>query len=198
MQSIKKETRNHETWLNQYGDDPKKGSRKQYEDAWRYWTQYIAPKDETWTLENLQSEDWGTHLVNFREWLSKQQKKRGKGTLSDNRTKMLANAIRGYLVHIGATLSLTKKQKLALTKIESMPEKDYPINLNVKQQLMRVADPVEDYVVCAGISFGFRAGDFIKITRGTLKPAHSYGTANSIARDYDTKRRSKSIPIYRP
>jgi len=127
-------------------------------------------KSEDWILENLSSEDWGQHLVDFRRWLSQQKKVKGKGTFSDNASKLYANAIRGYLNYVGATLSLTKAQKEALIKIESMPEKDYPFNLRVKEQLMRLANPTEDYIVSAGVSFGLRVGDFVKITRGMLEP----------------------------
>lgn len=166
MKRIRKEDRNHETWLAQYP----KGSRRQYERAWRYWEKYIEPKTEAWILDNLQSEDWGAHLVNFRRSLSQKPKHRGKGTLSDNTTKLYANSIRAYLRYVGAALSLNKTQKFTLTKIENMPETDYPFNLKVKEVLMRVADPIEDYVLCAGVSFGLRASDFIKITRGQLEP----------------------------
>jgi len=82
----------------------------------------------------------------------------------------MAALVRGYLRHIGASLSLSKTQKRELIKVESRPNIDYPLNLRVKEQLIRVADPIENYIVCAGVSFGLRIGDFLKITRGMLEP----------------------------
>lgn len=166
MQSIKKEVRDHTTWLQQY----KGGSRTQAERAWQYWKQYMEDKDEQWILNNQHTEDWAQHLVNFRRWLSKKPKQRGRGTLSDNATKTMTALVRGYLQHIGASLSLSKTQKRELIKVESRPNIDYPLNLRVKEQLIRVADPVENYIVCAGVSFGLRISDFLRITRGMLEP----------------------------
>jgi len=166
MDSIKKEVRDHTTWLQQY----KGGSRTQAKRAWYYWKEYMEDKDENWILNSLHTEDWGQHLVNFRRWLSSKPKQKGKGKLSDNATKTMAALVRGYLRHIGASLSLSKTQKRELIKVESRPNIDYPLNLRVKEQLIRVADPVENYIVCAGVSFGLRISDFLKITRGMLEP----------------------------
>lgn len=166
MESIKKERRDHDSWLDQYEG----GSRIQAKRAWRFWTVFMGDKTEKWILDNLHSEDWAQHLVNFRRRLKQQPKERGEGTLADNTTKTIANLIRAYFEHVGATVSLSKKQKEELIKVESTPNVDFPMNIRVKEQVMRVASPVEDYIVCAGISFGLRTNDFLKVTRGQLEP----------------------------
>jgi hypothetical protein len=166
MKSVKKTDHDHSTWLAQY----KGGSLNQYRRTWQYFVKFLEEKDEQWIMQNKYTEDWGAHIVNFHRWLKRQPMQRGRGKMSDNTVKTLANSLRAYFVHIGAPLSLNKIQKEELVKVESTPRVDYPFNLNVKARLLVVADPLEEYVVCAGVSFGLRIGDFLKITRGMLEP----------------------------
>lgn len=198
MQSRKKEDCNHITWISQYKENER--TLSQYNRAWRYLIKYMAnpserkavvdlenkeeekfkieldslfdsltEKYEKWIFTN-KNENWGLHLLEFHGWLKEQPKKRGKGTLSDNSAKQITNIIRGYLRHIGIVVNLNKKQKRTIMKVESMPTKDYPLNLKVKGELLKVADPVEEYVLCAGVSFGLRVSDFVTLTRGQLEP----------------------------
>jgi len=166
VKSIKKDERNHLTWLANYQDQ----SLIQYKRAWRYWEKYLGDKDEKWILENKDSEDWGAHLVNFHRWIKKQPKQRGRGTLSDNTAKVYANGIRGYLKHVGVAVGLDKVQRTEITNVESQPTLDYPFDLRVKERLLRAALSEEEYIVSAGVSFGLRVGDFRRITRGMLEP----------------------------
>ncbi len=166
MESIKLTMRNHETWLDSIG----KTSRRTYERAWDFWKKYLGDKNEEWVLEHKLSEDWGAHLLTFHRWVKKQPKTRGKGTLSDNSANQIAGAIRGYMNHVGLPISLTRAQKDELTKVESLAYKDYVMDLETKELLLRKADPVEEYIVSAGISFGLRVGDFAQLTRGLLEP----------------------------
>lgn len=164
MESKKIEDRNHETWLAGMKNN------KQYIRAYNYWLDFLEDKNEQWVLDNLTDEDWGQHLCDFRDFLGKIPKTRGEGFLSDNTTKTLVAAIRGYLKHIGAPLKLTKRQKEYLLKVESLVSLDFPFNLNVKGSLLGVSDPIEEYIVAVGVSFGLRIGDFLTITRGQLEP----------------------------
>lgn len=130
----------------------------------------MGDKDEDWILEHKTGEDWGSHLVDFNRWLKKQPKSRGTGTLSDNSAKQISGAIRGYMNHVGLSVSLTRAQKDELDKVESLQYKDYVVDLKTKEELIRKADPLEEYIVSAGISFGLRISDFVGITRGMLEP----------------------------
>jgi uncharacterized coiled-coil protein SlyX len=159
------EKRNKDTWLEQIRSNKAQSLR-----AYRYWERFLKPHDETWVLANKTSEDWGSHLVDFRDFLSRQPKQRGEGFLSDNTTKTLCNSIRAYLKHVGVTLQLTRSQKLALQKVESTPRIDFPMNIRIKEKLLSVANEVEDYIVSCGVSFGLRIGDFLTLTRGRLEP----------------------------
>jgi len=166
MKSVKKTDHNHNTWLSQC----RGGSLNQYRRAWHYFVKFLEEKDEDWIMQNKYTEDWGAHLVDFHRWLKRQLMQRGRGKMSDNTVKALTNSLRAYFGHIGAPLSLRKIQKEELVKVESTPRVDYPLNLNVKARLLGVGDPLEEYVVCAGVSFGLRIGDFLKIPRGMLEP----------------------------
>jgi len=59
---------------------------------------------------------------------------------------------------------------LEISKIESMPMRDYPFDLRTKVKLLMVANAEEEYIISAGVSFGLRVGDFLQITRGQLEP----------------------------
>lgn len=166
MESKKIAERNHLTWLAQY----KGGSRRQYERAWQYFEEFLGNKSEDWILSNLNTEDFGSHLVEFHLWLKEQKAQRGDRKLSDNTSRSISNALRGYLKHIGVPLRLTRQQKAEITKVQSMPEKDYPMSLRTKEELLRVANPIEEYVLSGGISFGLRISDFMLIRRGQLEP----------------------------
>jgi hypothetical protein len=159
MESIKKTERNHHTWLANYQGN----SLKQNKTSWKYWTQYLGTKDEDWIFENRDIEDWSSHMVNFHRWLKNKN-------LSDNTCSVRINTIRGYFKHIGIAVSFSRVQTAEICNIESSPLLDYPFNLKVKEQLLRVSDVTEEYIVSVGISFGLRVGDFSKLTRGMLEP----------------------------
>jgi hypothetical protein len=192
MESIKKTNRNHLTWLDQYVG----GSKRQNIRAWDYWQKFLGDKNEEWILDNLDSEDWGEHLINFRKWLSKRKSQKSDRNLSDTTTRMLANTIRGYFTHIvGHKLPLTKLQREGLTKVVEMPMKDYPFSLRTKEQLLRVANPTEDYVVSCGVSFGLRISDFLKITRGMLEPLMDRQLPIQLPPIQTTKKGVKAYPF---
>jgi hypothetical protein len=158
MESIKKVDRNHETWLANYEGN----SLKQNERTWRYWRKYLGSKNENWVFKNKDVEDWGAHLVNFHRWLKRKN-------ASDNTARVRANGIRAYFKHVGIVISLTRVQAKEISSVESNPTLDYPFNLQIKTELLRVSNPVEEYIVSVGVSFGLRIGDFQLITRGMLE-----------------------------
>ncbi len=189
MESIKKSERNHETWLANYTGN----SLLQYQNAWAFWKDYLGVKTEKWILKNRDVEDWSKHLVNFHRWLTKHPKQKGHGTLSDNTAKVMANGLRGYFRHLGIAVGLTKVQKEELSKVESQPQIDYPFNLQVKEQLLRIASPIEEYIVSVGVSFGLRTSDFQKITQSMIVPLLDAELPIQLPK-FQTKK--KGVPAY--
>ena len=161
--------RNFDSWLAEIPES-KAHQRAQRIRTYEHWLNFLGDKNEDWVLANKDSEDWGQHLCDFRDYLRKQPKQRGEGFFSDNTTKTLTAVIRSYLQHIGCKLVLTRRQKTHLTKVESLVSIDFPMNIRVKEKLLSVADPIEDYIISCGISFGLRIGDFLSLTRGRLEP----------------------------
>lgn len=191
VKSIKKEERNHDTWLANYQGH----SLKQYRRAWGFWEKYVGDKNESWILANKDTEDWAKHLVNFHRWLKQQPKERGSGILSDNTAKVMANGIRGYFKHIGITPGLNKVQKTEITNVESTPTMDWPFNLKTKERLLSLATEEEEYVVSAGVSFGLRVGDFRRITRGMLEPLLDREVPIQLPEIITKKERIKAYPF---
>ena len=161
--------RNYESWVSEI-PETKPTQRAQRERAYRFWIEFLKPHNEEWILANLDSEDWAQHLCDYRDFLTKQPLQRGEGFLSDNTTKTLAGVIRGYLRHIGANLRFNTRQKRELVKVERRTRLDFPFNIRVKEKLISVSNPTEEYIVCCGVSFGLRIGDFLLFTRGKLEP----------------------------
>ena len=48
--------------------------------------------------------------------------------------------------------------------------KIYHFDLGTKALLLSVADPVDEYIVSVGVSFGLNAEDFVMLTKGQLEP----------------------------
>jgi len=165
MDSRKKADRNHETWLKNF----KGQTLRIYATAWKYFTEFLGDKDEAWLLEH-KDEDWGSHLIEFHRFLKQKPKGKGKGLLSDNSCNLFANGIRSYFQHIGIGLGLDRTQKREISKVESMPMKDYPFDLATKAKLLAVATAKEEYILSTGISLGLRISDFMQLKRGQLEP----------------------------
>ena len=93
MKSKKMQERNYESWVSEIPTS-KPTQRAQRERAYRHWLEFLNPHNESWVLQNLETEDWAQHLCDFRDFLAKQPLQRGEGFLSDNTTKTLS------LIHI--------------------------------------------------------------------------------------------------
>ena len=194
MKSKKMTKRNYESWISEI-PETKPTQRAQRERAYRFWIEFLKPHNEEWILANLDSEDWAQHLCDYRDFLTKQPLQRGEGFLSDNTTKTLNGVIRGYLRHIGATLRFNRRQKLHLTKVEKKVRLDFPFNIRVKEKLISVSSPTEEYLVCCGVSFGLRIGDFLSLTRGQLEPLIDQDTPIPIGKIQTEKEGEPAYPF---
>lgn len=91
-------------------------------------------------------------------------------------------------------LEFRPSEKRRLTKGKSKYE-DYRFSREDLKTMSDVSDLQEKYVVIVGKSFGLRAGDFLKLTRGDLEPYIDREPPISIG-EYDTQKENvKAFPF---
>ena len=90
-------------------------------------------------------------------------------------------------------MDFRRGEKAKLTEATRLRE-DYKFSIEDFTKMFSVADLEEKYVLCAGKSFGLRAGDFLRLTRGDLEPYISREVPISIG-EYNTEKEGvKAFP----
>lgn len=101
-------------------------------------------------------------------------------------------AARGFFAFHRVPLQFRTGEKKRLSEKSRVTE-DYYFSLADIKQLSDLADLEERYVLIAGKSFGLRASDFLKLTRGDLEPHINDEAPISIGRR-ETKK--EKVPAY--
>jgi len=78
-------------------------------------------------------------------------------------------AVRSFFGFHRVELKFRRTERTRLRQATRKTE-DYRFNLNDLQEMAQFSDLEEQYIIIAGKSFGLRAGDFLKLTRGDLAP----------------------------
>lgn len=100
--------------------------------------------------------------MGFRKWVEE----RG---LSENTSKTAVGAVRSFFAFNRVTLELRRSEARQLTEAKRKTE-DYRFSREDLKRMADVGDLEEKYVVVVGKSFGLRASDFLRLTRGDLEP----------------------------
>ena len=106
---------------------------------------------------------WEAKLLEFKTWLMEEQ------GLNSNSAASTAQAIRGFFAFHRVPLVFQRRETRKLNEHVRKTE-DYRFSLEDLRKMDEVADLQERYVLRAGKSFGLRAGDFLRLTRGDLEP----------------------------
>lgn len=126
---------------------------------------------------------WEKHVLAFKTHL----KDKGFG---DYTATTAAMAIRGFFSYYRLPLQYRKSETKRLRERTRKTE-DYRFSLNDLQKMYDVADLQEKYVLLVGKSFGLRAGDFLRLTRGDLESHIESEPPISIG-EYKTEKESVS------
>jgi len=143
-------------WLN----SQKPSTRGTYRYAWKIFLEYAGMTGDQ-ILESRKMDKeyaWEHKTLNVMSWAKE------KG-LSDNTAKSITTAARSFFAYYRMELNFRHSEKVKLTETEPVFE-DYRFSLEDMRKMYNVADLKERYVLCCGKSFGLRAGDFLKLTRG--------------------------------
>jgi len=105
---------------------------------------------------------WEKKTLEFKTWLINRR-------LSGYSAVSATTAVRSFFSFYRLDLKFRRTEKSKLIEATRKTE-DYKFSLEDLKKMSDVADLEEKYIVTAGKSFGLRAGDFLRLTRGDLEP----------------------------
>ena len=149
-----------EEWLNAQ----KKSTKPVYKTYWNYFLEFVGLTGDQ-ILESRKADKefaWQKRVMEFKNWLIS----KGQG---ENSAKTAANAVRGFFQYHRLPLQFRRSESTKLSEAKRKYE-DYKFSREDLQKMNEVADLMEKYVIVAGKSFGLRAGDFLRLTRGDFEP----------------------------
>jgi hypothetical protein len=113
---------------------------------------------------------------------------------SPNSAKLWVTAARSFFAYHRVQLQFRRSEKARLGEGRAKHE-DYRFALSDLQKMHDVGDLTEKYVLTAGKSFGLRAGDFLRLTRGDLEPYINREVPISIGEITTQKEDVKAFPF---
>jgi hypothetical protein len=143
----------------------KPGTRSTYQTAWRYFLEFTNMTGDQ-ILADRKSDDkfsWEKKTLDFRQWMTDFKKQ------SENSARTATTTVRSFFGYYRTPLVFRKSEKVKLVEAKRVRE-DYRFSRDDLKKMFDVGDLIEKYIVTAGKSFGLRAGDFIRLTRGDLEP----------------------------
>ena len=173
-----------EEWLDSY----EKSSKATYKTLWHYFVEFVGLTGDQ-ILESRKADkeySWEKRVIEFKNWMINI-----KGQ-SEHSAKSAAMTVRSFFSYHRLSLKFRRSESARLT--EAKPKFiDYRFSRDDLKKMSDFADLQEKYVIVAGKSFGLRAGDFLKLTRGDLEAYLDRPVPISIGK-YSTQK--ESAPAY--
>jgi len=191
--SVKKKVRNMQEkdqatleWLN----SQKKGTKWTYKAFWEKFLEFTGLTGEAILADRKQDKEytWEKKVLTFKDWLIRE-----KG-YADYTATAATMAVRGFFAYHRVTLQFRRKEGARLGERVRKSE-DYRFIREDLQKMCAMANLKEQYVITAGKSFGLRAGDFVKLTRGDLEPYLNREPPISIGEFSTEKESVKAYPF---
>ena len=168
----------------------KPSTRSGYKTYWKYFVEYVKMSGDQILADrkNDQEHQWEVRVLAFKQWMI-DEKKQSQYTAT---TALMA--VRGFFAFHYTPIQLRSAQKKKASERNRKTE-DYRFSREDLKKMSDVADLDEKYIVLLGKSFGFRAGDFMRLTRGDLEPYIDRPVPISIG-EYATQKESvKAYPF---
>lgn len=131
---------------------------------------------------------WEAKVLAFKNWLLNEKK------LSEYTATAMSMAVRGFFSYHRVTLQFRPMESKRISEKSRVTE-DYRFSLADLKKLYEVSDLEERYVITAGKSFGLRAGDFLRLTRGDLEPYITNEAPASIGKIKTEKEKVAAYPF---
>jgi integrase len=161
-----------------------------YKYLWKYFLEFTGLSGDQ-ILEAKKSDKefgWERKVLEFKDWIVSQKK------LSENSANTAAATVRGFFAFYRVPLQFRRSESAKLKESQRKTE-DYLFNKDDLKKMYDVGDLDERYVLTAGKSFGLRAGDFLRLTRGDLEPYLNRQVPISIGEYTTQKERTKAYPF---
>jgi integrase len=149
---------------NEWLDAQKPGTKTNYKGIWAKFSAFVKMSGSEILASRKEDKDalWEKQVLAFKTHL------KDKG-FADYTATTAAMAIRGFFSYYRMPLQFRKGETKRLRE-QTRKTEDYRFSLNDLQKMCDVANLQEKYVLLVGKSFGLRAGDFLRVTRGDLEP----------------------------
>ena len=161
-----------------------------YKYLWKYFLEFTELNGNK-ILEMRKADkefSWERKVLAFKDWIVNQKK------LSENSANTAASVARGFFAFYRVPLQFRRSESAKL-KESKREHEDYLFNREDLKKMYDVGDLEERYVLTAGKSFGLRAGDFLRLTRGDLEPYLNRETPISIGEYTTQKEKTKAYPF---
>jgi len=172
-------------WLN----SQKKSTCSVYKSLWKMFLEFTKMTGDEILASRHGDKDfyWESKVLEFKAYLQNEKK------TSSFTARAAGTTCRSFFTFHRVGLDFRRGEKAKLTEATRLRE-DYKFSIEDFTKMFSVADLEEKYVLCAGKSFGLRAGDFLRLTRGDLEPYISREVPISIG-EYNTEKEGvKAFP----
>jgi integrase len=148
-------------WLNSL----KASTRKPYTTAWKYFREFTGMTGDEIIEDrkNDKEHKWERKVLEFKQWLM------DKKGLAPYTATASTNSVRGFFAYYYSKLEYRRADRKRIGERTRKTE-DYFFTIEDLKLMADHANLHEKYVLVAGKSFGLRAGDFLRLTRGDLEP----------------------------
>jgi integrase len=167
-------------WLNAQA----KSTRYNYAAQWRHVQDFTAMTGNQILESRKQDKDntWETKVLQLKQWMKEQ----GKGDLS---ARQVTVVLRSFFAHYRVGLKMTHQESSKLRQGRRKTE-DYRFSKDDLKMMAEYGDAEGKYIVVVGKSFGLRAGDFLRLTRGHFATVDHAQTPPIFLCEYPTQKES--------
>jgi hypothetical protein len=142
----------------------KASTRGAYKWSWKLFLEYTNMTGDEILADRRSDKEfkWERKAINVKAHAQEKN-------LADNTAKAVTTAARSFFAYYHLPLKFRRVEKVKLNEVEPKFT-DYQYDINDLKAICDVSDLEEQYVICAGKSFGLRAGDFMRFSRGDFDP----------------------------
>jgi len=175
---------------NEWLDSQKIPTKYVYKRYWRFFLEFTGLSgDQILTSKKEDTEaTWEKRVLEFKNWLIKNKNQ------SENSATTACNVVRGFFAYHRLDLKFRRTESVKIHEAKRKTE-DYRFSREDLKKMCDVSDLTEKYVITAGKSFGLRAGDFLRLTRGDLEPYLERPVPISIGEYSTQKEKVKAFPF---
>lgn len=173
----------------------KTSTKATYRKGWKFFLAFTEMTgDQILASRKADTESfWEKKTLAFKKWILIQKMRNGKN-YSEGTATTYTIAVRGFFGYHRQDLKFRRTERKRLTEFERKTE-DYRYSRENLKAMYDIADLQGKYIVAAGKSFGFRVGDFLRLTRGDLEPYLDREVPISIGEISTKKEKVKACPF---